>query len=239
MQQLVHLIRELSAQNYEIVSYDALGCGLSDKPNHPSAYTSYELYSDMVALIEKLPGMSVSIIGHSIGGAMVVRFAATHPKASSLTKSIIAITPPHIISTHQPSQSLNIFKLPSSILWLLRPLMSKKARVLLFGPKATEALKDMEKEASARNPVYMFQAFYRGLDREMFASDILGKFLQVPALFIGADCDKLCPLSGVKSLADHFNAPCIVAAESGHQCMQEDPQQVINILQNFLSTSII
>jgi pimeloyl-ACP methyl ester carboxylesterase len=237
MQQFVHIIRRLSAQNYELVAYDALGCSLSDKPNNPSAYRTSEMYADMVALIEKLPGQSVSIIGHSIGGAMVVRFGSTHPKASSLTKSIIALTPPHFISTHEASQSMNIFKLPYSILWLIRPLMSMKARVLLFGPKATDALKNMEREASARNPVYMFQSFYTGVDRNMLASDKLGKTLKVPCLFVGADSDKLCPVEGVKSLADHFGGNFVVATECGHQCMQEDPEQILGHMQKFFSTS--
>jgi len=189
------------------------------------------MYADMVALIGKLPGQSVSLIGHSIGGAMVIKFAASDEKASSLIKSVIAISPPLFDPTHAPSQSANIFKLPAPILWLLRPLMSKKARVLLFGPKATDRLKDMEREASARNPVYMFKAFYMGVDRNFLS---VSSSIRVPGLCIGADKDALCSPEEAEKLAGICHSKYAVANECGHQCMQEDPEQIIGLIEGFL-----
>jgi pimeloyl-ACP methyl ester carboxylesterase len=199
MQQLVFIIRDLMDKGYEIVSYDALGCRMSDKPLQASAYGSHEMFADMVAVIKHFSSKNMkwtSLIGHSIGGAMLAKFA-TAKECTNLTASVVLIAPPVI----DPSSASNtsIFKLPVSILWLIRPWMGVKARSILFGPKATGALKNMEREASARNPVYMFKAFYSSIDRSYL--QISESLLLVPALFIGAEYDKICPAAAIEDMS--------------------------------------
>ena len=240
MQQFVHQILHFSQAGYEIVAYDALGCGLSEKPVDEQAYTSDELYADFLAVVAKFTvnrgAKALAIVGHSMGGAAVLRFSATAPNASFLSKSAVAICPPVFTGA---ASARSIFKLPASILWLIRPLLGIKARELLFGPKASTALRNQEKEASARNPVHMFRAFYNGINSNLFAHKSLGTELHVPTLFIGADGDKICPLSGVETIATHFagsSGKLEVARECGHQCMQEDPEQVTGLLEKFFSS---
>jgi pimeloyl-ACP methyl ester carboxylesterase len=93
----------------------------------------------------------------------------------------------------------------------------------------------MEREASARNPVYMFKAFYSQIDREFLNMSKATK-LNVPTLFIGADCDNICPAGPIKDLSQRLGCQYVVAKDCGHQCMQEDPKQINGYIGDFLSS---
>ena len=234
MQQLVAQIRYLRDKGYEIVSYDAFGCGMSDKPTDPSAYESREMFADLLAVIKRYGSAEkkwVSLMGHSIGGAMLAKFAAS-AACVEFSDSVIAIAPPVIDSSTK--SNTGIFKLPASILWLMRPWMSIKARQLLFGPKATDSLKNMEREASARNPVYMFKAFYSRIDRPFL--EVTEPSLCVPALFIGAEYDQVCPALTVEAMSNRLSCKYVLAKDCGHQCMQEDPDRINGLIGKFLDT---
>jgi pimeloyl-ACP methyl ester carboxylesterase len=235
MQQLEHLIEFFSNAGYETISYDALGCGLSAKPVGESLYVTSEMYQDFLNVVRKYTAdrgiKAVCVIGHSFAGAMVTKFAAS-AESSRLTMSAVSICQPAGLSNH--TKTMSIFRLPISILWLIRPLLGIRARELLFGPKASDDLRRQEKEASARNPVHMFRSFYNGYDRSFFSPDEMGNTLHIPVLYIAGEYDKICPPDQVKMVAERFQstvAKYVVASACGHQCMQEDPNQIIKIIQ--------
>jgi pimeloyl-ACP methyl ester carboxylesterase len=235
MQQLVFIIRDLMDKGYEVVAYDALGCGMSDKPTAQDSYGTEAMYKDMIEVIRRYSPRNqkaVSVIGHSIGGAMLARFAASSD-CESLTESVIAITPP-IFGDRPTSNRTSVFKLPISLLWLIRPWMSVQARKLLFGPNATDTLKNTEREASGRNPVYMFKAFYNSIDQDFLS--IKDTKLNVPSLFIGAEFDKVCPAEPIEALSKRLSANYVLAKDCGHQCMQEDPKQINSIIGRFFKS---
>lgn len=215
MQQFSNQIEYFKEAGYEISAYDALGCGLSDKPVGSHHYTSEALYLDMCEFVnlhtEANNRKARAIIGHSMGGAMVLKLGP-----STLVESVVAIAP--VVFHPGRSVSRKIFELPASILWLIRPLMGLKAREMLFGPGASSLLIRQEKEASARNPVHMFRAFYLGIDPTFFP------VTRPKSLVLTAEFDKICPSEG----GDHQ------LKSVGHQCMQEDPDQVNEFIIKFL-----
>lgn len=238
MQQFVNQIRYFMKEGYEIVSYDALGCGSSSKPIGQSHYVSDEMYRDFVAIIELFTRQknspAVSIVGHSFGGAMVTKLAIS-PESTSLTRTAVSLCQP--VDTGVSRQSGSVFRLPVSVLWLIRPLLGIKARELLLGPHATEDLRQQEKEASARNPVHMFKSFYTGITPGFFKLSSFNGMPQVPLLLVAGDSDKICPSDGVRALEDHLKCSRLrftIASECGHQCMQEDPSQINRLIVKFL-----
>ena len=240
MQQFVNQIRFFHEAGYEIVSYDAFGCGLSEKPTDSTAYVSKELYQDFLEVVNaftvKKGVKAISIIGHSFGGIIALKYAASNESAKS-TSSIVAICPPSFSCTRLDT---SIFKWPISLIWLIRPFMDSAASTLLFGPNASPALIEQEKEASMRNPVHMFRSFYNGIDSEMFSLKSLGMVLHVPALLIGAEFDKFCPSESVKEYFDVFKDASKVQFEvaegCGHQCIQENPEWVNLTLSGFIGS---
>jgi pimeloyl-ACP methyl ester carboxylesterase len=239
MQQFVNQIRYFMKDGYEIVSYDALGCGNSTKPIGQSYYVSDEMYQDFVAIVERFTlhkkSRAVCIVGHSFGGAMVTKLAVS-AESTALTQTAVSLCQP--VNVGLPRNPGSIFRLPISVLWLIRPLLGLKARELLLGPHAKDDLRQLEKEASARNPVHMFKSFYSGIDPGFFNVDLFGEKPFVPLLLIAGDSDKICPPDGIRALDKRLkcaNLRSEIATECGHQCMQEDPDQINRSISSFVA----
>ncbi len=64
----------------EIIFYDQLGCGFSDKPDNKSLWT-IERYTDEVqAVVSKLKLKNYHLLGHSWGGMLALSFASKYPE---------------------------------------------------------------------------------------------------------------------------------------------------------------
>lgn len=187
----------------------------------------------------------VSVVGHSYGAAITLRYALCDESARPISKAI-AIAPPAFYEDDEKfynmnKKSLYVFKLPESLLWLIRPLLWGGARDALFGPHATEKLIQQEREASSRNPVYMFKDLYTSIDRSILSlRDFKGETAH-PLLLLSCECDKLCKPKDIEEVlyAKIKNKlPGIITykqlKDCGHQCMQEDPSQTNKIIEDFL-----
>lgn len=64
---------------FEIVFYDQLGNGLSERPEDLSAITFERLVSDAAGLMSALGHHQFVLLGHSFGGFVAQLFAAAHP----------------------------------------------------------------------------------------------------------------------------------------------------------------
>jgi len=237
MQQFQKQIEYFHDAGFDVLSYDALGCGASESPVGDSLYKTREMFEDLIGVLTKYTKerrvKAVSIVGHSFGAALVSKIAASRD-SKNLTKSVVSLCQPSYSSDSK--KALAIFKLPVSVLWLIRPLLGVKARDLLFGPTDSSDLRRQEKEASARNPVHIFRSFYNGIDPSFLDSETVESELHVPVLFIAGEYDKLCSPAGVEAIAKRFksNTKFAVVTGCGHQCMQEDPDQVNGVIDEFL-----
>lgn len=61
-------------------AYDQRGHGGSTKPGDPAAYALAHLVDDAAALLGALGIPACDLLGHSMGGAMALRFALAHPE---------------------------------------------------------------------------------------------------------------------------------------------------------------
>lgn len=67
------------AQTHRIVAYDRLGSGRSDKPDLPYGFDWFSDELDQV-INAKFPNEKVTLVAHSIGGAVATHYAARHPE---------------------------------------------------------------------------------------------------------------------------------------------------------------
>jgi pimeloyl-ACP methyl ester carboxylesterase len=65
---------------YRVVCIDSLGHGLSDKPSDPALYGQAQRSGDIVAVLDAIGDARVHLIGHSMGGWMVVGVAKYYPE---------------------------------------------------------------------------------------------------------------------------------------------------------------
>jgi pimeloyl-ACP methyl ester carboxylesterase len=70
-------IKALSAAGFRVVVPDQLGFGKSSKPTFVIGYDQHA--RDMVALLDHLQIDRVSVVAHSMGGMLAVRFTRTYP----------------------------------------------------------------------------------------------------------------------------------------------------------------
>ncbi len=89
----------LLSGKFTTLTYDLRGHGYSDMP--PSSYTSADMASDLLGLLDALKIERAHIVGHSLGGAVALHFAALYPqRVWSLTISDSRIR------SLQPSQKI-------------------------------------------------------------------------------------------------------------------------------------
>ena len=84
-----HLLAPLS-ERYRVVAYDLRGSGRSSVT--PGPYTVELLAEDLDALLAELDLDAVMLIGHSLGGGIVLEYAATRPDRVRAVVGIGAVT---------------------------------------------------------------------------------------------------------------------------------------------------
>lgn len=199
MQQFEAQIDHFTAQGHRVVALDLYGCGASEKPDDPKAYHTAQIKSDVVAFLEKFATPGSVIIGHSYGAAIVLGLSMDRYLVNTLKLcGFVCIASPNAktLSSRGAPYLRNKFDKPRWWLWFIRPYVGRQFRAALLGPSASPDLYRQEKEASARNPVYMYKAFYT-----QWGTDILipsnHQGSQIKGLFIVGELDKvrICSLS--------------------------------------------
>ena len=70
---------ELAKDGYQVVLYDQLGCGLSDRPDDTSLWTVEFFIEELEALRKHLGFEQINIIGQSWGGSLAFEYALKYP----------------------------------------------------------------------------------------------------------------------------------------------------------------
>ena len=74
-------LADLTGAGYEVVFYDQLGCGRSDRPASYAKYTIAAAAADADLLRRRLRLRRVHLFGHSYGGALALEAAVRFPRA--------------------------------------------------------------------------------------------------------------------------------------------------------------
>jgi pimeloyl-ACP methyl ester carboxylesterase len=69
----------LTKAGYSVIGLDNRGHGESDKPHESAAYAEERMAEDVALAMEAAGHASVFVMGYSMGGAIALRLAASHP----------------------------------------------------------------------------------------------------------------------------------------------------------------
>ncbi|KAF4663827.1 hypothetical protein FOL47_005536 [Perkinsus chesapeaki] len=243
MQQFEGQIDFFASRGYRVLALDLYGCGASDKPDDASAYHTAQLKSDVVAFLEKFSTPGSVVIGHSYGAAMVLGLSTDEYLVSCLRLAgFVCISVPNAktLATRGTVYLREKFNKPRWWLWLIRPWVGRQFRAMLLGPTASADLYRQEKEASARNPVYMYKAFYTQWDAgALIPKNHQGS--QIDGLFIVGELDKVTPVEFTTASVEEASKgqpnrsfQVEVVKDAGHQVMQEFPATVNSKISDFL-----
>ena len=87
----------LTDAGYRVIAYDRRGFGDSDKPE--SGYDYDSLTDDTAALLEGLDLRDATLVGFSMGGGEVVRYAAKHGTDRLRSIVLAGAVPPYLLKT--------------------------------------------------------------------------------------------------------------------------------------------
>jgi len=233
MAQFKDLIEPLSS-NCEILAYDMLGCGSSEKPElngQNDMYSADEHYKDLLAVLDKfvLDYKDVVFVGHSLGTSLCMK--ASLERGPPLGMVLLSTC---IIPHDQPVPW--IFKLPDGVLWVLQPYLSDDFCDKAFYPKDLDLpMYCMEKHYCNQNPVHVFKSLYTNFDwirkEEMLK-------LEVPILILNGKSERLVPVNAEEILdlcKDKISVDLVLIEKAAHQVMMERPKQCLTHIDSFFT----
>ena len=84
-------------EGWRCIAYDVRGCGRSDQPGY--GYDFDTLSDDLAAVIEHLDLHDVTLIGHSMGSAQILRYLARHGSDRVARAALVSTTAPLLLKT--------------------------------------------------------------------------------------------------------------------------------------------
>ena len=227
------------SNDFHVVSFDLPGFGHSSKANKLYSPDNYVQFIQYVA--RRYKQKSFMLVGHSMGGNIALRYAATYPEDLDRLMLIDAAGILHRFSyvkflNHYGIKILPQFykeqtqDLESVSDFLLGPLGENAGlielgeKLILGQPALRENLLGAEPAAIAAYAMIMTD-----YSRVLTA-------MKVPTLILWGGQDAVTPLRTAKVLASALpNSGLIVFDSAGHSLMDEEPARFIDVLRQFSS----
>ncbi|MGB7290551.1 MAG: alpha/beta hydrolase [Thermodesulfobacteriota bacterium] len=231
------------SQKYKVIMLDLKGFGLSDKPKD-GKYSVNDQADIIVNFIRTKKITSVTLIGHSLGGAVAW---LTYVKLSEIDDNPIK----SLILIDSAGYEQNI---PSFIATLRTPVINKLILLLLpndFSAKLVLRKAFFDDRKITREMIETY-AGYMELPGAHYAliktaeqlipnnvDEITKKLkdIRIPVLIIWGEEDEIVPISiGQKFENDIPNSKLIKISQSGHVPHEERPSETLRLISDFLKT---
>lgn len=208
---------------YEVITVDLPGFGLSDEPKE---VWDVEGYVDFIIhFLEMIGCESVSLIGHSYGGRMIIRMV-NRKRLSFKVKKLVLIDSAGIVHEKTLKQKIQIRKFK-----LMKKIASLKI-INVFCSDALEKLKNKHGSEDYRNasPI-MKQCLVKAVN------DNLVQFLPMinyETLLIWGENDTATPIEDGKRMEELIpNAGLVLIKNAGHFSFLDQPYLVNRVLQSY------
>mmetsp|Transcript_10040 Transcript_10040/g.9750 ORF Transcript_10040/g.9750 Transcript_10040/m.9750 type:complete len:308 (-) Transcript_10040:208-1131(-) len=240
-----------------IVAYDTMGCGLSDKPELKTEYSTEALTKYAVEIFETFSTAKNVLIGHSYGTAQIARLCniLRSREDKTMADRINGVVLLGTVDTLPKggSPAFAIFNLP---LFLLRPLqgwMIKSYVNVAFSPLSDQSLRKASAELSGRNKMHVCKYFYQQFEwADKHDWEAVSYY---PVLICQGKDDQVTSVEGATNLFDlltlqskpsgshaeskkEMSDPnsCIrmkVIEKAGHHLMEEEPAIIASYMEDF------
>lgn len=229
----------LAAAGLHATAVDLLGHGQSDKPLAAEHYSADALTRQVAHLLDALDLGPVSIVGHSLGGGVALRLAASHPER---VDRVAVVSPAN-------ASAIPILRVAR---WLsppaVAPLLPRLATRWLFGLVLRSVQGGNHRRYTARDVdeywaptqspdfVRALRLLVHEYDWSPLAPDTL-RTLHQPLLAILGDLDRLTPAADIEPwLCNGYGGPVRVhRISAGHTVQEEAPAAVNAALVDFLA----
>lgn len=207
---------------YNLVAWDLLGHGASETPRRAAAYAWDELVADQLAILERFAGEQNILLAHSFGTALTLSALVKLQERQQLQR----VSGVLLLGTQlqSPRGGSPLLKLPSWLLELIRPVLSKGFRNAAWHPDTDPALIAYEEKLTERNRLHVFKALLsqtRWIPEEQLAQ------LNVPIQILSGESDRLTPPEGGRALHEKLpGSHFAILDRTAHQLMLERPDLV-------------
>lgn len=224
------LLAELP-EGYRALAPDLRGCGFSDKPME--GYTLDRLTADLAAFADALAPSRFHLIGHSLGAAVALEFAAAH---GGRLRSLVLVTPPppNGLSPPESRGTEGLVAADSLARWLPslalnEPLLNQ----VLYQAFSHPDLHGLVEDALRISPLAAAGFTHVLTDWNIEAA--LPQ-IQVPTLIVGGAKDPLISPQALQQLAAALpQAQLVLWPDAGHTPLLEHPQRFRELLWDFLA----
>jgi non-heme chloroperoxidase len=186
----------LAAQGLRCIAYDLRGSGRSDQPGH--GYDPDSLAGDLAAVLQQLDLHGVTLVGHSMGSAQIVRYLSRCHADRVARVVFVATTLPFLLKTDDNPDGVEGGSLEATIAAVGddRPRFATSVADRWFGnglpgvavsPELQQWLIGLFLHASPLAAVDMFRAF----THTDFRADLAA--VEVPTLVVHGDSDAMIP----------------------------------------------
>ena len=189
-------IADLSSRGLRCISYDRRGHGRSSQPGH--GYDFDTLADDLGSLVDQLELRDVTLVGHSMGCAEVVRYLARHPAVPVRRAVLVATIGPFTLKTPENPGGVERSALEKGRADLARdrPRQIAVAAPAFFGaPKNAVSAEMMDwwtRMILDHCSLKVMLDLHRAFTETDFRPDL--RAIGVPTLFVHGDADTSTPL---------------------------------------------
>ena len=189
-------VTTLSERGWRCVTFDRRGHGRSDDPCR--GYDFDTLADDIAAVLDGLDLQNVVLVGHSMGGAEVVRYLARHRSHRVAYVVLIAPTTPFTMKTDDnpggaPREALE--KTRESLKQDLPRRVAEAAPDFFGVPQnsvSTETMDWWSRQFLDRVSIKVLSVLFKAMTETDFRPDL--RTIRTPTLILHGDIDKSAPL---------------------------------------------
>jgi non-heme chloroperoxidase len=186
----------LAAHGLRCIAYDLRGSGRSDQPGN--GYNADNLAGDLATVIRQLDLQQVTLVGHSMGSAQIVRYLSRYHADRIARVAFVATTLPFLLQTDDNPDGVDAASLEATPAAVGddRPRFAAGVADLWFGtglpdvavsPELQQWLIGLFLQASPWAAIEM----YRALTSTDFRADLAA--VEVPTLIVHGDSDAMSP----------------------------------------------
>jgi len=240
----------LADDGREVIFYDQLGCGRSDRPHNPSMWT-FDLFLEELACVREALGLTdVHLLGLSWGGMLGLEYALRHPRG--LRSLIVASAPASNAEWMAEAERLRR-ELPANVQETLLKhelagttesdeytdamLVFYRRHVCRSTPWPDPVARSMQNMMS--NPeVYAVmngpsEFHITGTFRDWSVADRLGE-IDLPVLVTSGRYDECTPRIAATVTNGIPGAVGVIFEESAHFAHAEEPERYASVVRDFL-----
>jgi non-heme chloroperoxidase len=186
---------ELMTAGFRCVTYDRRGHGRSDRP--PSGYDIDTLADDLAAVIDRLDLSNITLIGHSMGTAEVVRYLTRHGSGRIARLVLSGTVTPMLLQSADNPDGIPADVAAQSRVAMLRDIgdwmdMSGKAEYFSGEHRVSQQLLDWTLNTIAAVPLPVLTQTSDAFLRADFRSELTE--LTIPTLVIHGTADTSMPI---------------------------------------------